>query len=168
MFKQPPARVLTQLDRENIMTTRVTVEANHGWPVRVTATDPKTGKPWPEVIVPAAEKMDFYVHYNMDLIIHEVQPTEDDVEPKMSFGGAVEHLKRGGRVAREGWNGKGMYLFLVPGSRFKVNREPLLSILGEGTEVDYHAYIDMKTAQGYVVPWLASQVDILSNDWVAA
>lgn len=84
----------------------------------------------------------------------------------MNFGEAIALLKSGHRVAREGWNGKGMYLFLVPGSVFKVNREPLLSMLGEGTEVQYHAHIDMKTAQGYVVPWLASQADMLSEDWV--
>lgn len=58
-----------------------------------------------------------------------------------------------------------MFIFLVPGSVFKVNREPLLSMLGEGTEVEYHAHIDMKTAQGYVVPWLASQADMLAEDW---
>lgn len=84
----------------------------------------------------------------------------------LHFGAAVEALKGGARVAREGWNGKGMFLFLVNGSTFTVNREPLLSILGAGTEVQYHAHIDMKTAQGTVVPWLASQTDVLAEDWV--
>ena len=84
----------------------------------------------------------------------------------MNFGQAIEHLKNGQKVARSGWNGKDMLLFLVPGSTFKVNRAPLLGIYEEGTEVEYHAHIDMKTAQGYVVPWLASQSDMLSDDWV--
>jgi hypothetical protein len=83
----------------------------------------------------------------------------------MNFGDAIAALKAGKRVARAGWNGKGMFLFLVGGSTFTVNREPLMSILGEGTQVQYHAHIDMKTAQGYVVPWLASQADMLSEDW---
>lgn len=83
----------------------------------------------------------------------------------MNFGEALAAIKAGKRVARAGWNGKGMFLFLVPGSTFTVNREPLLSIMGEGTQVQYHAHIDMKTAQGYVVPWLASQADLLSEDW---
>jgi hypothetical protein len=82
------------------------------------------------------------------------------------FGEALDALKIGKRVAREGWNGKGMFLFLVNGSRFKVNRAPLLGIYPEGTEIEYHAHIDMKTAQGYVVPWLASQADLLASDWV--
>lgn len=84
----------------------------------------------------------------------------------MDFGDAIRAMKSGKRVAREGWNGKGMFLFLVSGSNFTVNREPLLSIMGEGTQVQYHAHIDMKTAQGYVVPWLASQADMLSEDWI--
>lgn len=83
----------------------------------------------------------------------------------MDFGKALEAIKDGKKVQRSGWNGKGMFLFLVPGSTFKVNRPPLLGIYPEGTEVDYHAHIDMKTAQGYVVPWLASQADLLSDDW---
>jgi Protein of unknown function (DUF2829) len=86
--------------------------------------------------------------------------------PTFDFSIALAALKRGQRVAREGWNGKGMFLFLVPGSTFKVDREPLLSIMGEGTQVQYHAHIDMKTAQGYVVPWLASQADLLATDWM--
>jgi hypothetical protein len=71
----------------------------------------------------------------------------------------------GSRAARKGWNGKNMFIFLVPGSEFKVDREPLLSILGEGTKVKYHGHIDMKTADGMIVPWLASQTDILADDW---
>ncbi len=83
----------------------------------------------------------------------------------MDFGDVVRGLKAGRRYEREGWNGRGMFIFLVPGSVFSVNREPLLSILGEGAKVEYHAHIDMKTAQGYVVPWIASQADILADDW---
>lgn len=88
-----------------------------------------------------------------------------DRKEMMDFGDAIRAMKSGKRVAREGWNGKGMFLFIVTGSTFTVNREPLLSIMGEGTQVQYHAHIDMKTAQGYVVPWLASQSDMLSDDW---
>lgn len=84
----------------------------------------------------------------------------------MTFSEALEALKAGKRVQRYGWNGKGMFLFLVNGSTFVVNREPLLSIMGEGTTVQYQAHIDMKTADGTVVPWLASQPDLLSDDWL--
>ena len=84
----------------------------------------------------------------------------------MTFGLAIEALKKGYKVARKGWDGKGMFLFLVPGSKFKVNRPPLLGIYEEGTEISYHAHIDMKTAQGDIIPWLASQADMLAEDWV--
>ncbi len=82
-----------------------------------------------------------------------------------TFGWALKQLHNGDKVCRHGWNGKGMFIFLVPGSTFKVNRAPLLGIYPKGTEINYHAHIDMKTADDMIVPWLASQTDILANDW---
>lgn len=83
----------------------------------------------------------------------------------LDFSEALKELKNGKKVARSGWNGKGMFLFLVNGSTFKVNRAPLLGIYPEGTEIKYHAHVDMKTADGMVVPWLCSQTDMLADDW---
>lgn len=83
----------------------------------------------------------------------------------LTFGLALEALKAGKKVARAGWNGKGMFLFLVPGSTFQVNRPPLLGIYPEGTTVNYCPHIDMKTSDEKVVPWLASQTDALAEDW---
>lgn len=83
-----------------------------------------------------------------------------------SFSDALVELKSGNKVARTGWNGKNMFLFLVPGSTFTVNRPPLLGIYPEGTVVRYHAHIDMRTADGTIVPWLASQTDMLAEDWI--
>lgn len=86
----------------------------------------------------------------------------------MSFGFevALSDIKRGLKLARTGWNGKGMFVFLVPGSRFVVNRPPLLGIYQAGTEVEYGGHIDIRSADGTIVPWLASQSDILAEDWV--
>ena len=84
----------------------------------------------------------------------------------LNFGDALMLLKNGQKVARLGWNGKGMFLFLVPGSVFKVNRPPLLGIYPEATEISYCPHIDMRTADGKIVPWLASQTDVLAEDWV--
>jgi hypothetical protein len=83
----------------------------------------------------------------------------------MNFSHALDALKLGERVQRRGWNGKGMFVFLVPGSAFQVNRPPLLGIYPEGTTINYHAHIDMRTADGTIVPWLASQTDLLADDW---
>jgi hypothetical protein len=85
----------------------------------------------------------------------------------MDFGEALAALKNGGRVTRPGWNGKGMFLYLVPGSTFQVNRPPLLGIYEEGTVINYLPHIDMRTADGSCVPWLASQADLLADDWEA-
>lgn len=82
-----------------------------------------------------------------------------------TFSTALDMVKSGKRVARSGWNGKGMFIFLVPGSTFEVNRPPLLGIYPAGTKINYHPHIDMRTADGMIVPWLASQTDILASDW---
>lgn len=72
------------------------------------------------------------------------------MEKAMNFGDAIEQLKLGHRVTREGWNGKDMYLELqVPDANSKMTLP----------------YIFMFTAQCDLVPWLASQTDILSSDW---
>lgn len=86
----------------------------------------------------------------------------------MDFSDALKEIKSGRKAARAGWNGKGMFIFLVPGSVFKVNRPPLLGIYPEGTEIRYHGHVDMVTADGMVVPWLASQTDLLADDWTIA
>lgn len=83
----------------------------------------------------------------------------------MNFGGALEALKEGKRVARGGWNGQGMFLFLVSGSNFKVNREPLLSSLGEGAEVTYRPHIDICQPDGTIGTWSPSNGDALAEDW---
>ncbi len=82
-----------------------------------------------------------------------------------SFSAALERIKAGEKLQRAGWNGKGMFVFLVPGSTFVVNRPPLLGIYPEGTVINYHAHVDMRTADGMIVPWLVSQTDLLANDW---
>ncbi len=82
-----------------------------------------------------------------------------------NFGEAIEALKQGKKVTRVGWNGKEMFLYLVPGSVFKVNREPLLSIYEEGTEITYRPHLDLKTADGSVATWSPSGSDALAEDW---
>ena len=82
-----------------------------------------------------------------------------------TFSDALEGLKRGELWARDGWNGKGMFVFLVPGSQFQVSRPPLLGIFNEGTVIDYAPHLDMKLADGRVMTWTPAQIDLLSSDW---
>lgn len=88
------------------------------------------------------------------------------MEPVIDFADVVKALKVGKKAYRSGWNGKGMFIFLVNGSTFKVNRPPLNVIYPEGTEINYRAHIDMKTVDGSIVPWIASQSDVLAEDWI--
>lgn len=90
----------------------------------------------------------------------------------LSFGSAIEALKAGHRVTRAGWNGKGMWLSLTPAN--VVPAENFWSAHNRayaeqnGGCAWVQPYITMKTAQGMIVPWLASQSDMLSDDWELA
>lgn len=82
----------------------------------------------------------------------------------MNFGKAIEALKDGKMVARKGWNGKGMYLYLINGTELqKTLKYGYGEYENEPTITDS---IAMKTAQNtIVVGWLASQTDMLAEDW---
>jgi hypothetical protein len=89
----------------------------------------------------------------------------------MKFGEALDALQQGRKVTRDGWNGKAMWLLLVPGSTITVTAgRPLGDAAPElvGQAVQYRPHIDMKTVDGDVVPWVASQTDLLAEDWVEA
>lgn len=83
----------------------------------------------------------------------------------MNFGKAIDALKRGHKVAREGWNGKGMFVYLVEGSQFSVNRAPLNKIYPDGTKITYRPHMDLKTADGSIATWSPSGSDALAEDW---
>lgn len=89
------------------------------------------------------------------------------IRGELSFNHAIELLKEGKRISRVGWNGKGMFLYLVPANEYPAQTGAAKRFFGEDAMVPYGGYIAMKTAQGNVVPWLASQTDILSDDWDA-
>lgn len=80
------------------------------------------------------------------------------------FADVLAALKAGYRVAREGWNGKGMYLYYVPAGTYATKTEAARAEFGD--EVPYTGYIAMRTAQGYVTPWTPSQIDLFSEDWL--
>ena len=92
----------------------------------------------------------------------------------MNFGQAIEELKAGRKCWREGWNGKGMFLVLVKstdncqlkeGTPYHSALNPVSGERGQ-SHVTINAHIDMFTATGEMQPgWLASQTDMLSEDW---
>lgn len=89
----------------------------------------------------------------------------------LDFGGAIKALKDGKKVTRNGWNGKGMFLWLKPATNIKAEwcKDPMLKELAEqnGGEIPALGTICMKTADNKILTgWLASQTDMLSEDWV--
>ena len=94
----------------------------------------------------------------------------------MDFGYAIKALKQGMKVAREGWNGKDMWIVMMPSLSLPPfsSQEPGAKVndrtakhIGPDTPLDSQPYISMWTAQGKWQPgWLASQADMLAEDWV--
>lgn len=89
----------------------------------------------------------------------------------LDFGGAIKALKDGKKVTRNGWNGKGMFLWLKSATSVKAEwcKDPMLKELAEqnGGEIPALGTICMKTADNQILTgWLASQTDMLSEDWV--
>lgn len=84
------------------------------------------------------------------------------------FGWALAELREGEKVCRTGWNGKNMYIFLQPGypEGVPINQNTAKATgIPAGTEGYFRPYLMMYTAQGDFVPWVASQTDILADDW---
>lgn len=89
---------------------------------------------------------------------------------KMNFGDAIKALKEGRKVARKGWNGKNMYLWLKPATVIKSEwcKDPMLKEIVDANNGEAEALgtICMKTADNKILTgWLASQTDMLSEDW---
>lgn len=96
----------------------------------------------------------------------------------MTFGKAIEKLKSGEKVCREGWNGKGMFIVLMSGMKLpphnsqdterKVN-DRTAKWIGEDTPLDSRPYFAMFTASKQWQPgWNCSTADALAEDWMVA
>ena len=83
----------------------------------------------------------------------------------LSFGLAIEALKLGDRVARAGWNGKGMFVYLVPENACPAQTDAAKSHFGEGALVPHNAYMAIKNVNNTVSTWVPSVNDVLSEDW---
>ena len=135
----------------------------------------ETGKTWNEPDVPRTEegyKCDYPSGYSGWCPKVEFEKVSRPCDG-MTFGMAIEAMKRGKKVARAGWNGKGMWLCvpLCDGPK----EIPATGVWGKpnaeyaeqnGGTVKVMPYVTMKTADGSIVMgWLASQTDMLAEDW---
>jgi len=91
-------------------------------------------------------------HWSDELEEDEKEKPVPDSTPDFSFGIAIDKMKIGLCVARHGWNGKGQFIALQEPDTNSANTLP---------------YIWINTVDGERVPWLASQTDMLSEDWFA-
>lgn len=122
----------------------------------------------------AVKYPDGYVSWSPKDVFEEAYQPLD----ALSFGHAIEAAKAGHKIARRGWNGKGMFVALMgalylppynsqePGA--KVN-DHTAKFIGKDTPLDSQPYFAMYTANQLWQPgWLASQADMLANDWMIA
>ena len=87
----------------------------------------------------------------------------------MTFGEALEQLKLGNRVARTGWNGKGMFVVMQKGypDGIPCNKQTAEAFgYEEGSLFKVRPYLQMRCADGTHQMWLARQSDILEEDWI--
>lgn len=162
------------------MKTYICTKVIHAVPVKMV-----NGWPWPDGLpLPAAkdvtDPMDGWISRQPKIEEGYLFTTDmDDQNPQfvktsdfeamcrpvdsMAFGDALEAMKHGERVARAGWNGKGMYIFIAFEPDFTTDAD--ISAL-DNREVAVGDVICMKTAQDtFQLGWLASQADMLAEDW---
>ena len=111
--------------------------------------------------------MDMLMVSDTDALLRRVAALREAHTVVGSFGWAMERLKAGGRVARAGWNGKGMWLMKIQGSNdiAKLHGYGFGELLGEPTFADT---IVIRTPAHMLFSWTASQEDMLASDWAIA
>jgi hypothetical protein len=96
------------------------------------------------------------------------------METNLSFGQAIEALQNGKRVAREGWNGKGLFVFRQVPSEIGFDIIPKMQSLPQsvkdefakrGGAITYQNQLAMVYPNNAIYGWVASPSDVLENDW---
>ena len=83
----------------------------------------------------------------------------------LTFGDALQALKAGKRVARAGWNGKGMFVYYVPAASYQAQTGVAKEYFGETAMVPYAPYLAIKNVNETVSTWVPSINDVLAEDW---
>ena len=121
------------------------------------------------IVVSPQHFNDFYKEVTMpsDMLHTEYRYVVEDKPFLFDFGVALTHLKQGSRIVRKGWNGKGMFVYLVPAASYPVQTGAAKAYFGEGSMVPYNAYMAIKNVDGTVSTWVPSVNDCLAEDWYA-
>lgn len=102
-----------------------------------------------------------------EVVIEELA-TIDESAPiiNLSFGEALVALEAGKRLQRAGWNGKGMFVYLVPANSYPAQTGAAKAHFGENAMVPYNPYFAIKNVDNTVSTWVPSVNDCLAKDWV--
>lgn len=82
------------------------------------------------------------------------------------FSIALPLLKKGNKLARTGWNGKGMFIYYIPADAYPPRTEIAKSFCNSDGLVPYNAYLAIKNVDGAVSTWVPSINDVLADDWI--
>jgi len=101
-------------------------------------------------------------------------PSNEAAEPSqvgsgftgLTFGAALVALKGGAKVSRAGWNGKGLFVYLVPAASYPARTAAAKSFFGDDGLVPYSAYLAVKNVDDTVSTWAPSCSDALAEDWL--
>lgn len=92
----------------------------------------------------------------------EIEEVEMEKDETFSFGVAIELLKKGKKLQREGWNGKNQYIELATGISYRNNNDEIIDVFHNDIESKAIAFVG---TSGIQLGWLASQADMLAEDW---
>lgn len=85
----------------------------------------------------------------------------------MNFSKALELIKSGKKLKRKNWNGVNMFVYFVSEGKYQAKSNCIKGVY-ENDLVPYSAYLAFRTSSGEIVPWCASQSDLLASDWCEA
>lgn len=83
----------------------------------------------------------------------------------MDFGVALSALKAGHKLARKGWNGRGLFVYLVKGGKYDAQMDCIKKLADENGKVEYEPYFAIWNGRGTINTWVPSVSDLLATDW---
>lgn len=117
-------------------------------------------------------KVGYYESIKTDKVVYESWSPKEVFEEayrqvdNLNFGIAIELMKKGYKLARKGWNGKGMFIYIQNGTTITKDMARNHILKDIDGDININSHIDMKSADdSIVIGWLASQTDMLSDDW---
>ena len=111
------------------------------------------------------DKVWFLLGFLLQTAVHGVKKTETEADRPaygMTFGVAIEAAKKGKRIARKGWNGKGQYVELAKAISYK---SPTGAVVNAEHDAIGNQALAFVGTSGVQMGWLASQADMLADDW---